>query len=90
IMGVHLKFIEGFSPGYGYEGIAVSLLGNNNPLAVLSSAIFFGALKNGGLAMDAGTGVPREMIVVLQAVIIFFVASRGIFRFLLRFSRLGG
>jgi ABC-type uncharacterized transport system, permease component len=48
VLGVNYRFIDNFSPGYGFTGIAVALLGRNNALGILLAAIFFGALSNGG------------------------------------------
>lgn len=61
--------------GIGFDGIAVALLGANQPIGVLLSAILFGALKNGGLNMPSEAGVPVEIVSIVIALIIFFVAS---------------
>ncbi|GEK32504.1 ABC transporter permease [Kurthia sibirica] len=61
--------------GIGFDGIAVALLGANQPLGVLFGAILFGALKNGGLNMPNEAGVPVEIVSIVIALIIFFVAS---------------
>lgn len=74
VLGVHHRFIENFSPGYGYIGIAIALLGRNHPVGIACAAFLFAALKGGALRMDALTSVPREMIVVFQAIVILFVA----------------
>ncbi len=75
IMGMHLSFIQGFSPGYGFEGIAVALLGRNHPLGIFFSAILFGALANGGFRMSMVTDVPTDLVTIVQAVVIFFIAA---------------
>lgn len=74
VLGVHHRFIENFSPGYGYIGIAIALLGRNHPVGIVGAALLFASLKGGALRMDALTNVPREMIVVFQAIVILFVA----------------
>lgn len=74
ILGVHHRFISGFSPGYGWDGMTIALLGKNNPLGVLAAAIFFGILKNGGSTMELIVGVPRSLINIIQGLIIFFLA----------------
>jgi simple sugar transport system permease protein len=84
VMGLHLSFIHGFSPGYGFEGIAVALLGRNHPVGILLSAVLFGALANGGLYMDMAADVPIDLVTVLQAIIIFFVAAEGITGFVIK------
>jgi len=77
VLGVHGRYIEGFSPGYGFLGIAVAFLAVNRPLAVLPAAFLFGALKSGSLAMDALTTVPREIVHMLQAMILVFMAAEA-------------
>jgi ABC-type uncharacterized transport system permease subunit len=74
VLGVHRHFISPFPFGYGFAGIAVALLGRNRPLGVLVSAIFFGALASGGAQVDMETSVPRELVTVIQAIVIIFVA----------------
>ncbi|MDN4494309.1 ABC transporter permease [Ureibacillus aquaedulcis] len=66
--------------GIGFDGIAVALLGANQPFGVLLGAILFGALKNGGLNMPSEAGVPTEIVSIVIALIIFFVASGYIIR----------
>jgi len=78
VLGFHGSFILGFSPGYGFEGIAVALLGKNHPVGVILAAILFGSLSSGGRWMAFNTGVPTDIVTILQAVIIFFVAAEGI------------
>ena len=75
VLGIHYSFKSGLSPGYGFEGIAVSLLANNNPIAIVFSGILFGALSNGGFNMDMSADVPQDIVIVIQALIIFFVAT---------------
>ena len=74
VLGVHRHFISPFPFGYGFAGIAVALLGRNRPLGVLVSALFFGGLASGGAQVDIETSVPRELVTVIQAIVILFVA----------------
>ncbi len=74
VLGVHQHFISPFPFGYGFAGVAVALLGRNHPAGVILAALFFGALASGGAQVDISTGVPRELVVVIQAVVIIFVA----------------
>jgi ABC-type uncharacterized transport system permease subunit len=80
VLGVHRHFISPFPFGYGFAGIAVALLGRNRPLGVLVAAIFFGALASGGAQVDIETAVPRELVTVIQAVVIIFVACEYLVR----------
>ena len=84
IMGVHRRFIEGFSPGYGWDGLAVALVGGLNPVGVLLAAVLFGALRSGGMVMTRVTGVPLDIVFLLQALVILFVAAPTFIRGLLR------
>ena len=84
VLGYRYRYYDGFSPGYGFTGIAVALLGRNHPFGVLLSAILFGALIRGGLFVDIFTEhVSKDLVLVLQAMVILFVAvaaqSRGPF-----------
>lgn len=76
ICSVFGRFYAGFSPGYGFEGIAVSLLGNNHPAGIIVSSILFGALKTGAMRMQILAGTNVNLVKVLQALIIFFVAGK--------------
>ncbi|MBI3962252.1 MAG: ABC transporter permease [Deinococcus sp.] len=75
ILGLHYRFFDRFSPGYGFDGIAVALLGRNHPLGVLLAALLFGALRNGGSLLELFSEVPRDLINVLQATIILILAA---------------
>ncbi|HUP64125.1 MAG TPA: ABC transporter permease [Thermoanaerobaculia bacterium] len=81
VLGYRYRFYDGFSAGYGFTGIAVALLARRNPLGVLLAAILFGALLRGGLFVDIFTEhVSKDLVLVLQAIIILFVASASGFR----------
>ena len=84
VMGVHRRFIQGFSPGYGWDGLAVALVGGLNPVGVLLAAVLFGALRSGGMTMTRATGVPLDIVIVLQALVILFVAAPMLVRYLLK------
>lgn len=76
IIGIHSRFYGNFSPGYGFEGIAVGMLGSNHPFGILLSAILFGALKTGAMAMQIQAGTNAELVKILQALVIFFIAGK--------------
>ena len=69
------RFIDLFSPGYGFTGIAVAVLGRNNPFAVLLSALLFGVIESGSMKMSYEAGVSTSMISVMQGLVILFVAT---------------
>lgn len=77
---------SGFS-NLGFDGIAVALLGANNAIGVILAALLFGALKVGALNMPTQAGVPNELVDIIIALIIFFVASSYLVRWIiLRFK----
>ena len=81
VLGYRYRYYHDFSPGYGFTGIAVALLGRNHPVGVVLSALLFGALNRGGLFVDIFTDrVSKDLVQVLQAVIILFVAVELLFR----------
>ena len=61
--------------GAGFVGIAVALMGRSHPVGVLLAAILFGALYQGGAELEFETSVPREMVVVIQALVILFTGA---------------
>ncbi len=79
VMGYKYYYEEGFSSGIGFMGIAVALLGLNNPFGVVLASLLFGMLDYGGLVIN--TMVPKELVSILQAIVIIFViSSNKIFR----------
>ena len=75
VMGYRYRFLDNFSPGFGYTGIAAALLGRNHPYGVCLAAILFGALNKGALDVDILLNVPRELFLIIQAVLIICLAS---------------
>ena len=61
----------------GFDGIAVALLGQNTPIGVFLSALLFGVLLTGGLQLDLQLGISRELVMMLQALIVLFIAAGG-------------
>ncbi|MGE0883552.1 MAG: ABC transporter permease [Blastocatellales bacterium] len=81
VLGYRYRYYHDFSPGYGFTGIAVALLGRNHPVGIVLAAILFGALIRGGLFVDIFTdNVSKDLVQVLQAIIILFVAMEMLFR----------
>jgi general nucleoside transport system permease protein len=81
VLGYRYRYYQGFSPQYGFTGIAVALLGRNHPVGVLLAALFFGALTRGGLFVDIFTEkVSKDLVLILQALVILFVAAEALFR----------
>jgi simple sugar transport system permease protein len=83
VLGNAGKFKMEFSPGYGFMGIAVALLGRNQPVGVIAAALLFGALHKGTADLDMDTEhVTRELSLVLQAMIILAVSADGLWSWL--------
>ncbi len=81
VLGYRYRYYHDYSPGYGFTGIAVALLGRNHPVGVVLAAILFGALIRGGLFVDIFSDkVSKDLVLVLQAIIILFVAMEMLFR----------
>ncbi len=72
VLGYKHYYEDGFAGGSGFLGIAVALVGRNHPLGVVLAALFFATLSQGGLAIHAF--VPKQMVEVLQGVVIIAVA----------------
>jgi simple sugar transport system permease protein len=73
-----------FSAGYGFEAIAIALLGQNHPLGVVLSAILFAALSTGSDVMQIRTGVSHYLVSIIQALILLFVAAPAMIRWFYR------
>lgn len=84
MLGTQGNLTPGFSPGYGFDAIALALLGGSRPLGVVAAAILFGALRAGSTPMQAATGTPVDLVVVIQALIIMFVAAPALVRAIYR------
>lgn len=78
------RFTNSFSPGYGFQAIAVALLGKNTASGTIAAAILFGALDHGSTIMQANAGISSHLVEVLQGLIIFFVGADAIVRALAR------
>jgi general nucleoside transport system permease protein len=77
-LGLVHRFVAGFSPGYGFTGIAIALLARNSATGVVVASILFGALSSAGANIQLFSNVPIEIVEILQgAVMIFAVAQFG-------------
>ncbi|MEA4884618.1 MAG: ABC transporter permease [Clostridia bacterium] len=79
VCGIQYKFLDLFAfEGFGLDGIAVALVGKNNPIGILASASLFGMLHRGSQMMQGMAHVPKETVGIVQAVVIFLVAAEGL------------
>jgi ABC-type uncharacterized transport system permease subunit len=86
VLGVQHRMFDEVSAGsgFGFTGIAVALLAKNHPIGVLFAAILFGALDAGAGMMQLQANVPDKIILIVQALIIFFVGAETIITWLIR------
>jgi simple sugar transport system permease protein len=82
--GVVGRYQPGFNVGLGFDGITIALLGKTNPFGVIPAAILVGAMEAGASQMQFTADVAKEIVDVIQALILFFVAADMIIRWLLR------
>src|SRR5882724_10116022 len=81
VLGYRYRYYDGFSANYGFVGIAVALLGRNHPVGVFLAAILFAILLRGGIFVDAYTiHVSKDIVDMLQGIVIVFVAAEAMFR----------
>jgi simple sugar transport system permease protein len=81
VLGYRYRYYDGFSDNYGFTGIAVALLGRNHPVGVVAAALLFAVLQRGGMPVDAFTQrVSKDIVVILQALVILFVSAEAMFR----------
>jgi ABC-type uncharacterized transport system permease subunit len=75
-LGTVGRFVSGFSPGYGFTGIAVALLGRGSALGIFLAAILFGALATSGATIQLFSDVPIEIVSILQGMVMIFAVAR--------------
>ncbi len=84
VLGVNHNLAMAFSSGYGFDAIALALLGKSHPVGVVLASLLFGALRNGATRMQVVAGVPIDIIAILQALILAFIAAPAIIRTIYR------
>jgi len=75
ILGLHRHLVEGFSVGFGFRAVTVTLLGLLEPLAVVPAALFVGFLETGAQSMQRQVGVPSSLVIVLEGVTVMAVLA---------------
>ena len=83
LLGVRKSLTSGFS-GIGFDAIALALLGRTHPIGVVGASLLFGMLRAGSTGMQAATSTPVDIIVVIQALIIAFMAAPSLVRAIYR------
>jgi simple sugar transport system permease protein len=87
ILAVNRSMALGLSSGYGFDSIALALIGNNHPVGVVLASILFGTLRNGATRMMVVSKIPIDIVSVIQASILMFVAAPAIIRALFRLRK---
>ncbi len=84
VLGINYNLAVAFSSGYGFDSIALALLGKSHPVGVVLAALLFGTLRNGAIQMQLSAGIPIDIISVMQAMILAFIAAPAIIRTIYR------
>lgn len=90
ILGHHDSITGDVAGAIGFDAITVALLGRATPLGTVLAGLLFGALSSGGVQMQASVGTPLSLTLVLQALIVLFVAAPALVRGVLRIKDTGG
>jgi ABC-type uncharacterized transport system permease subunit len=89
LAGTDFFLSSGYGGAVGFNAITVALLGRNKPIGVVLGSLLFAALNTGGRYMQAATGIPLDLTTVIQAVIVFFVATPALIREIFRLREAG-
>ena len=89
VLGTEKALTGGVSAGIGFDAITVALLGRGSPTGTVLAGILFGGLRAGGVTMQARTGTPIDIVLVVQSLIVLFVAAPPLVRSIFRIKRPG-
>ncbi|MFK7805880.1 MAG: ABC transporter permease [Anaerolineae bacterium] len=89
ILGLNHRLVASFTSGIGFDSIALALLGKNHPVGVVLAAILFGTLRNGATQMQLDAGIPIDIISIVQALVLAFIAAPAIVRTIYRLRDTG-
>ncbi|MDO8562254.1 MAG: ABC transporter permease [Candidatus Limnocylindria bacterium] len=84
VSGVFQRVYDGFSAGYGFDAIAVALLGKNSPIGIVLAALLFGAFARGGTIMQSNAHISSNLVAVIEALVLFVIAAETVLRQLAR------
>lgn len=84
ILGSEPALTAGVGGSFGFDAITVALLGRGTPLGTVFAALLFGALRAGGLTMQASTETPLDLILVIQALVVLFIAAPALIKAIFR------
>jgi ABC-type uncharacterized transport system permease subunit len=77
VMGIHHRFNWQSSPGYGWDGVIVAIIGRNHPLLIIAASFFLSYMRVGGQVLTLMSDVPAEMVTVIQSVIILLITAEA-------------
>jgi len=80
VSGLFHRVFDGFSSGFGFDAIAVALLGKNSPIGITLAAILFAAFARGGTLMQANASISSHLVEVIEALVLFVIAAETIVR----------
>jgi ABC-type uncharacterized transport system permease subunit len=86
-LGITHNIALGFQAGYGFDAIALALLGKSHPVGVTAASLLFGMLRAGAARMQSVAGVPPEIVQIVQALVIVFIAAPEIIRVIFRLRK---
>ncbi len=77
VMGIHHRFNWQNSPGYGWDGVIVAIIGRNHPILIIFAALFLAYLRVGSQVLNLMADVPSELVAVIQAIIIILITAEA-------------
>lgn len=90
VLGTEHVLTAGVAASFGFDAITVALLGRSRPLGTVLAGLLFGALRAGGFVMQARTGTPIDIVLVVQSLIVLFIAAPPLVRAIFRLPTPGG
>ncbi|MBI3429863.1 MAG: ABC transporter permease [Actinobacteria bacterium] len=88
ILGSEYALTAGAGGSFGFDAITVALLGRANPIGTVFAALLFGGLRAGGLTMQANTETPIDLVLVIQALVVLFIAAPALVKAVFRLKQL--
>ena len=80
VSGLFGRVYDGFASSYGFDAIAVALLGKNSPLGIVAAALLFGAFVHGGAYMQSHANISSNLVAIIQALVLFVIAAEALVR----------
>lgn len=80
VSGLFHRVYDGFSSGFGFDAIAVSLLGKNSPIGITLAALLFAAFQRGGTIMQSNAQISSHLVEIVEAIVLFVIAAETIVR----------